>query len=223
MPAMEESKAPAAPAYNLVISWSRTRSEQAALAFRIWLPRVLQAAKPWMSSTDIAKGTAWAGDLKEQLDARTVGVVFLTPDNLDSPWILFEAGALSKTVKSSSTRVMTILLDGLTPTDLNGPLSLFQHTYPTEQDMKTMVLDLAKAIEAPIQKEDLAAVFDGLWPKIKDVLAPQTSTTPIRKQRPDRELLEEGGVARAQEERRRPHEPPHHRQPLLRSRHDQGR
>jgi hypothetical protein len=53
------------------------------------------------------------------------GVICLTRDNLHEPWVLFEAGALSKT---RGARVWTLLLD-LAPADVEPPLSQFLSTH----------------------------------------------------------------------------------------------
>jgi hypothetical protein len=47
--------------------------------------------------------------------------VCLTPDNIDSPWIHFEAGALSRALESAK---LCPLLFGMDPTDLTGRLSV---------------------------------------------------------------------------------------------------
>ena len=56
---------------------------------------VIQSAKPWMSETDIEKGTRGLSELAKALEAIKVGISCLTPENLSAPWLLFEAGARS--------------------------------------------------------------------------------------------------------------------------------
>lgn len=160
--------------YNIVLSWSGTRSGAVAEAFREWLPTAVQAAKPWMSETDISKGDEWQGALGEQLEACRIGIVFLTPQNLESRWLHYEAGALSKT-KRQGGKVSSILLDGLRASGVGQPLSIFQNTQPTESDLKKLILSLGQVIAPDVSKETLTATFKSTWPTIKAVFLPDTS------------------------------------------------
>lgn len=94
------------------------RSEQApAEAVRHWLPGTIQFVKPYFTPEDIEKGTRWGSDIVKELESSKIGILCLTNNNSDSPWILFEAGALSKSLEKS--RVCTVLF-GLETTDLKG-------------------------------------------------------------------------------------------------------
>ena len=93
---------------KVFISWSGDSSRDVARALRGWQPKALQFVDPFMSETDIDKGTRWATEVSAQLEAAKVGIICLTPGNLFKPWLLFESGALSKTL--SSTYVCTYLL-----------------------------------------------------------------------------------------------------------------
>src|ERR1700687_4676246 len=95
-------------AHNVFISWSGNRSKHVAEALRDWLPLVLQAAKPWASSTDIDKGSRGIAEITRALENIKVGIICLTPGNLVAKWILYEACALLKTL---GKRVCTDLLD----------------------------------------------------------------------------------------------------------------
>src|ERR1035437_4223879 len=92
---------------DIFISWSGDRSRAIAEAMREWLPKIMPSVKPWMSQTDINKGSRWNPDIAQNLDTAKAGIFCLTRSNLRSESILFEAGAISKSVNES--RVYTLL------------------------------------------------------------------------------------------------------------------
>jgi hypothetical protein len=67
----------------------------------------------------------------DRLEQCRVGIICMTPENLESRWILFEAGALSKTKEA---HVCTLLV-GLTPAEVKPPLAQFQHTMMERADI----------------------------------------------------------------------------------------
>jgi len=129
-------------AMDVFISWSGERSRAAAEALRGWLPMIINAAKPFLSVTDIEKGTRWATELASKLQSAKAGILCLTPSNIHADWLLFEAGALSKTVENP---FICPLLIGLEPSDIKGPLAQFQATRATKEDL----LQLLKTLMSP--------------------------------------------------------------------------
>ena len=121
---------------KVFLSWSGEPSRHLAEVLRDWLPAVLQAVEPWMSAEDVAKGARWSALLAGELAQAKVGILCLTPDNLAAPWMLFEAGALSKTLEQ--TLVCPYLL-GLRPADLGGPLVQFQAAEANRADTRRLV------------------------------------------------------------------------------------
>ncbi|WP_368085194.1 TIR domain-containing protein [Vibrio splendidus] len=81
---------------KVFISWSGDESHKVALALREWLPSVVQSIDPYVSSEDIDKGTRWASDIAGELDESAFGILCVTKQNLDAPWLNFEAGLLEK-------------------------------------------------------------------------------------------------------------------------------
>ncbi|MFZ0951469.1 MAG: toll/interleukin-1 receptor domain-containing protein [Candidatus Sulfotelmatobacter sp.] len=153
---------------EVFISWSGARSGAAAEALRAWLPKVINAVKPWLSSADIDKGARWSVDIATRLEAAKAGIICLTPSNLHSDWILFEAGALSKTIKN--TFVCPLLID-LEPSEVKGPLAQFQLTRVVKGD----VLKLLKTLNVGLGDEALTEghideVFEVWWPKLDSQL-----------------------------------------------------
>jgi TIR domain len=128
------------PKPRVFISWSKARSKAVAEALYDWLPTVMQNVETWMSTADINKGTKWREVLTGELATANFGIICLTPENLTEPWLLFEAGALSKTAGS---RIWTYLFD-LEFTDVKDPLSEFQHTLATREDTLLLVRSISQ-------------------------------------------------------------------------------
>jgi hypothetical protein len=165
---------------NVFISWSGPRSKQAAEALREWLGTMLQNARPWMSETDIEKGSRGLDEIARALEGMKVGIICLTPENLNADWILYEAGALSKTL-DAKTRVCTYLLAGLEPGNLKPPLGLFQWTRADKSDTRKLIHTINKHLDAtPVLEGRLDTLFDKMWPDLEQKLAdlPQPSQAP---------------------------------------------
>jgi hypothetical protein len=155
---------------KVFISWSGPLSEQIARIFREWLPTIIPAAEPWVSSEDIEKGARWLTQLSDELASTSFGIFCLVPENLNSPWLNFEAGALSRSVDSS--RVSPFLL-GASASDLRGPLTQFQATVYEENDLRRLVLSISKACGNQCLSEDrLDQAFQVCWPWLRDRLDP---------------------------------------------------
>src|SRR5262245_20899010 len=117
---------------KVFISWSGNTSHAIALVLRDWLPSVLQSIEPFVSSEDTEKGARWATEIAQRLSDTLFGILCVTGENLSSPWLNFEAGALSKSLDKSK---VSPFLVGLRPVDLVGPLSQFQATLPQFDDV----------------------------------------------------------------------------------------
>src|SRR5262249_27163513 len=80
-------------------SWSGQASQQVASALRDWLKMLLPPSTDiWMSDEDISVGSRWEDELDQQLERSTACIVCLTPENMNSTWLHFEAGRIAKEV-----------------------------------------------------------------------------------------------------------------------------
>ena len=96
----------------------------------------IQYVKPYFTPDDVEKGTKWNAEIAKELETSNIGIICLTRDNTERPWILFEAGALSKSV--DKPRVCTLLFN-LESTDLKGPLTSFQCTRFAKDNFRKLV------------------------------------------------------------------------------------
>ncbi|HVG90470.1 MAG TPA: hypothetical protein VNB54_03170, partial [Alphaproteobacteria bacterium] len=118
----------------------------------------------FLSSSDIDKGARWRTEIASRLEKAKAGIICLTPSNMQSEWILFEAGALSKTL--ADTYVCTLLID-MKPTDVTGPLAQFQATTTSEADMLQLVKTLnSKLGESGVPPAQLEKAFKLMWPEL---------------------------------------------------------
>jgi hypothetical protein len=176
---------------KVFISWSGERSRQLGEALRDWLPAVVQAVKPYFSPDDVAKGTRWSSEIGVELQTSSFGILCLTPDNTLAPWIVFEAGALSKSLDKAK---VCPLLFGLEPTDVTGPLSQFQSAKFEKVEVERLVKAMNKELgEAALGPAVLSQVLDMWWPRLETrvrEIESQTQAVPTRG-RDVRDMMEE--------------------------------
>ena len=161
---------------KVFLSWSETRSHRVALVFRDWLPSVIQAIVPYVSSEDIDKGARWSTDIAKELEDSTFGILCVTRENINAPWLTFEAGALSKTMDKSF--VSPFLFD-IKRSEVDGPILQFQSTIFEKADLKKLVKTLNKACEKDgLAENRLDKAFDVWYPTLESELKKLKDTPP---------------------------------------------
>jgi len=150
---------------KIFVSWSGKRSRAVAEFMCDWLKCVIQASQPWISTRDIDRGAIWFSEINDKLKDTSIGIVCLTQENKNKPWILFETGALAKGL--TTNRVCTFLVD-LQSADLQDPLAQFNHTTPD----KGSVWELVRTINVCLNEESLderilKQVFETYWPQFE--------------------------------------------------------
>ena len=176
---------------KVFISWSGAVSQNVALALRDWLPNVLQIIEPYVSSEDIDKGARWSTDISRELQDSSFGILCITAENIDAPWVNFEAGALSKSLEQSR---VTPFLFGVQRTDVTGPLLQFQSTLAEKEDVRKLVRSLNQACNSQaLDEARVDAIFEVWWPKLEETLAAISEPKPATKNpsRPPGDLMAE--------------------------------
>jgi hypothetical protein len=150
---------------KVFISWSGDISRDVAKLLSEWIEDVLQGVECWYSPDDIEKGSLWFNDIGESLSSNILGILCLTADNINAPWILFEAGALYKGLTQS--RVCPILIGGLVSADVRPPLSHFNLTVLSEEDMLRVLRTINQCMTNPVDDVRLVKTFKLWWPQLK--------------------------------------------------------
>ena len=158
-----------------------------------------------MSEREVQKGTRGLHEIARALEGIKVGITCLTPENLGAPWILYEAGALSKAL-DDETRLCTYLLGGLHFQDVKPPLGMFQATKADKEDTRKLVHSINLAVgSAPVPEPDLDEIFDAMWPKLEERIQtmPQAEENVDAKRSPEDMIAEILELSRADANRRK--------------------
>jgi hypothetical protein len=154
---------------KVFISWSGAESKAVALALHEWIPDVIQTVEPWMSAADIEAGARWAEDLARELNQIRFGIFCMTPRNLTAPWMLYEAGALSRQLRQG--RVCPYLF-GVAANELAAPFSHFQAVSSDKDGTKRLMQAVNKAAEKnALSDQRLVKYFEKGWPDLEARLA----------------------------------------------------
>lgn len=164
---------------NVFISWSGSVSHAVARYLSDWIQNVVLDAVPWVSDEDIHKGSLWLPKLQEGLQNAKAGILVLTPENAEKPWMLFEAGAIWKALPRTTC---CPLLVGIEATDLSGPLASFQGTVASDE---LEVYKLVTAIDSAVRKDTgenakLKRRFEKFWPDLQNELQAHSRNAPVQ-------------------------------------------
>lgn len=174
---------------KIFISWSGPRSRAVAQVMRQWLSDVFQQAEPWMSEHDVDAGSRWSHQLSGMLEQCQLGIICVTPENQEAPWLLFEAGCLAKAVQTS--RVIPYIV-GMGPSEVKYPLAQFQAAEATESGTLKLLKSINEAGDARISDERLVRVFEKWWPDLRSALSViPTPIGPAVPTRTDHDVLQE--------------------------------
>lgn len=174
---------------KVFVSWSGERSQILARSLHEWLPLVLHYVRPWLSEADVSAGDRWAQEIAKELESSNFGIICVTPENVASPWILFEAGALAKSMQGA--RVIPLLFN-LEFSDVTGPLAQFQAKKITKGGMGEVVQSINHATDQAIPDDRAKQLFNALWPELEKKFNSIPDKMPAEKHvRPPHEILEE--------------------------------
>lgn len=149
---------------DVFLSWSTPRSQKLANIFNEWITNVLPTVQTYISTEQIGPGDRWSESIGKGLETNFMGIFFMVEENIDSPWLNFEAGAISKNIEGSK---VIPLLHNMKPEQINGPIAQFQAKLIHERlDIFSIVKQINNGIidERKINSEILLKLFDKWYP-----------------------------------------------------------
>ncbi|MBS7577988.1 MULTISPECIES: hypothetical protein [unclassified Enterococcus] len=153
---------------RIFLSWSGLRSKELARIFKTYINDLFPKANIYLS-LDIAGGNRWRENLEKGLEDRNFSIIFLTEANLNSKWLYFEAGALSKAMVND--RIQPFLYN-LSLSNLSEPLSSYQAREINKEEILKTIYDINNLQENSdrIEKATLERNFNRLWNEMNSEL-----------------------------------------------------
>lgn len=146
---------------KVFISWSGEKSKAVGTLLKDFISMVIQAVNPIISTHDIREGSVWYNEIHGHLGDECIGVLCLTQENKDNPWMLFEAGALARSIDAS--RVAPFLID-LKPTDIIGPLAQFNNFIHKKKSIRKLIQTINASLECEaLDHNRLEMAFETYW------------------------------------------------------------
>jgi len=160
---------------DLLISWSKAQSHVVGMALHKWLPTVIPSIRPWISSKDIAKGREWFRELQNALAQARACIICITPENVRSPWIYYETGAIA--AKEPEVFIYPYLV-GVSPNMLSdGPLEKWQCTTADREDTWALIKSLNSDVLTSRHNLSLLETNFGVrWPAFAAQIQPVIDT-----------------------------------------------
>jgi hypothetical protein len=151
---------------TVFLSWSGGTSKELARVLGSWLPLIIQNIQIYSSDEYLGSGRRWAEKMREIEDS-DLGVICVTPDNTHSPWMAFEAGAISHREHSRAIPV----LFAISQYELTGPIASF-HALSSD---KAGFYELIKRINeiahvGRLPEDTLRRIFEAMWPQLESAL-----------------------------------------------------
>jgi hypothetical protein len=112
---------------------------------------------------------------------------------LNSQWILYEAGSISKSLNGNKARVCTYRLCNLRPEDIRPPLARFQGTKFEKEETRKLVKSISRAVGGALEEHQLDRLFDSMWLELESELLKIPAQTPMTEPplRTEREMIAE--------------------------------
>ena len=135
---------------------------------RDWLPLVINRIEPWISSKDIQLGGTWLVQLTKALNECEAGIICVTPENLGSRWIMFEAGAL---MRVPSATVVPFLYE-VEADKLPHPLGMFQSAKAEMDQTRILIHSLNEKVRGKaLDRQVLDRAFNKWWPELENTIS----------------------------------------------------
>lgn len=154
---------------TIFLSWSKPKSREIAFETKKFLEGLFRnQVKIWMSSESIPFGSMSMLDINSALKSSDKCITFITEENFNNPWLMYEAGAVASRNylenQKNEDAVIPIVFDNLPSNIFYGhPLNQFQRLNFNKESMHKLIIQFNKRINAFSDEKILNTQFNLNW------------------------------------------------------------
>ena len=156
---------------NIFLSWSKSKSQEIALAIKSFLNGLFRdEIKVWMSSESISYGSTSIPEINKALINSDKCIAIITSDNILSPWIMYETGAvLARNLvafpnKDNNEFIIPIIFENVDNKKFMGnPINQFQRLQYSKATLKKLVSQLNQETHTFSDIKTLETQFNLNW------------------------------------------------------------
>ncbi|EPC88279.1 hypothetical protein Lpp124_10648, partial [Lacticaseibacillus paracasei subsp. paracasei CNCM I-4649] len=154
------------------LSWSGEKSKRLANSFKVLLINSLGLAteQVFISDTSIGHGDDWWMKIKTALSSAKVGIVFVTADNSEKPWLNYEAGILQAKFGENNKLIPVSTSTEFPKIDGKTPLRRFQFCKQIDKQQDALQLCKTIANYLDIDPNYLNRQFKANWEEFRKSL-----------------------------------------------------
>lgn len=156
---------------NIFLSWSKSKSQEIALAIKSFLNGLFRdEINVWMSSESISYGSTSIPEINKALINSDKCIAIITSDNILSPWIMYETGAvLARNLvafpnKDNNEFIIPIIFENVDNKKFMGnPINQFQRLQYSKATLKRLVTQLNQETHTFSDIKTLETQFNLNW------------------------------------------------------------
>ena len=151
---------------TVFIGWAGETSKEIASILKNWLNGMFDGFVSAVTPDDLPMGSRWFDTLDSAMYAAECGLLCVTADNVNSQWLSYEAGALSRNVN-----LLAPVLFGVSSLQLGAPLRMFQPISFGADGMRELARTLNNLNEGnAIDPQELERRFQARYPTLEALL-----------------------------------------------------
>lgn len=152
---------------KIFLSWSKSKSKAYAEIFRDLAINVLGLLSKniFISSQSISNGEDWWIEIKDALESSEFGIVFVTDENYNNPWLNYESGILQARFQKNSLLPISTTGDAKKILQESVPLTKFQFTNAIDDKrlMSNLLVNIADRMSIDVDKKNIDSKLNNYW------------------------------------------------------------